>query len=139
MLELKKKNRDKNPIQSRLSSQGRGKTEWPRHGLREPRLEAYLGPAPVVQRMSREDRPGAFPKFARGPIEPSAKRQNGLSWSLIIQGLDSSLPALGHNSELVGSTKKRCREAVPRLTLAARRAVLVKCRARGWQNCNMLA
>ena len=87
-----------------MCSQGRGKTEWPRHGLREPRLD--LGPAPVVQRMSREDRLSSFRKLERGPMEPSA---NGLSWSLIIQGLDSSMPALGHNSELVGSTKKRCR------------------------------
>ena len=134
MLELEKINRDKNPIESRLFSQGRGKTEWPRHGLREPRLDAYLGPASVIQRMSREDRPGSFRKLARGPMEPSA---NGLSWSLIIQGLDSSMHTLGHNSELVGSTKKGA-ETVPRLALAARRAVLVKCRARGWQTYNML-
>ena len=68
-------------------------------------------------------------------MEPSA---NGLHWSLIIQGLDSSMPALGRNSELVGSTTNIA-EAVPRLAIAARRAVLVTCRALGWQVYNMLA
>ena len=84
--------------------------------------------------MSREDRPGSFRKLARGPMEPLA---NGLSGSLIIQDLDSSILAQGYNSELVGGTKKGA-EAVPRLALGARRAVLVKCRARGWQMFNML-
>ena len=56
--------------------------------------------------MSRQERPDSFRELARGPMEPSAKQQNGLSWSLISR-LDSSMPALGHNSELVGSTKKK--------------------------------
>ena len=34
--------------------------------------------------MSREERPASCRKLARGPVGPSAKRQNGLSWSLII-------------------------------------------------------
>ena len=54
-------------------------------------------------------------------MKPSA---NGRSSSLIIQGLDSSMHALGHYSRLAGSTKKGT-EAVPKLALAARRAVLV--------------
>ena len=49
------------------------------------------------------------------------------------------MPALGHNSELVGSTKEKGAETVPRLALAARGAVLEKCGARGWQMYNMLA
>ena len=47
---------------------------------------------------------GVFCKVARGPVEPSA---NGRSSSLIIQGLDSSRHARGHNSSLAGSTKKK--------------------------------
>ena len=70
---------------------------------------------------SREDRPGSFCKVARGPMKPSA---NGRSSSRIIQGLDSSMHALGHNSGPAGSTKKKTK-AVPRLGLAARRTVLV--------------
>ena len=47
MLELDENNHDKNPIESRLFSQGKGKTEWPRHGLRKPRLEyAHLDQLP---------------------------------------------------------------------------------------------
>ena len=57
---------------------------------------------------------------------------DGRSASLIIQGLDSSMHALGHNSRpagrttsrLAGSTKKGT-EAVPRLALAARGAMLL--------------
>ena len=99
-----------------------------------------LGPAPVVPMTSREDRPESFRKLARGPIEPSAKRQNGLTWSLIIQGLDFSMPALGNNSELVASRPKKVqRRYRPRLALAGRGAVFVKCGTRGWQKYNMLA
>ena len=44
------------------------------------------------------------------------------------------MPALGHNSERVGSTKKeKGAETVPRHSLAVREAMLVICRARGWQ------
>ena len=64
---------------------------------------------------------GVFCKVARGPVEPSA---NGRSSSLIIQGLDSSMHALGRNSGLAGSTKKGT-EAAPGLVLAARGAMLV--------------
>ena len=73
---------------------------------RTPGAEArpLLGPGPVVQSMPRAKRPGSFRKLARGPMESEAKRQNGLYWSMIIQGLDSSMPALGHASELIGST-----------------------------------
>ena len=54
-------------------------------------------------------------------MNPSA---NGRSSSLLIQGLYSSMHALEYNSGLAGSTKKGA-EAVPRLALAARGAVLV--------------
>ena len=54
-------------------------------------------------------------------MKPSA---NGRSLSLIIQGLDSSMHALGHESGLAGGAKKGT-EAVPRLALAARGAMLV--------------
>ena len=49
---------------------------------------------------------------------------NGRSSSLIIQGIDSSMHALEHNSGLAGSTKKGTK-AVPRLALAAPGAILV--------------
>ena len=104
------------------------------------RRQAYLGP-PLVQRWSREHLLGSFRTSAQGPRKPSA---NGRSSSLIIEGLDSTMQALGHNSRLAGSTKsrlarstERSTEAVPRLALAARRAELAKCRARGWPICNV--
>ena len=49
------------------------------------------------------------------------------------------MPALGHNSEPVGSTKNKGAETVPRHALALRAAMLVICRARGWQEDNKLA
>ena len=49
------------------------------------------------------------------------------------------MPALGHNSELVGRTKNKGAETVPRLELTARGAVLLKYGARSWQMYNMLA
>ena len=54
-------------------------------------------------------------------MKPSA---NGRSSSLITQGLDSSMHALGYNSGLAESTRKGT-EVVPRLALAARGAMLV--------------
>ena len=62
-------------------------------------------------------------------MKPSA---DGRSASLIIQGLDSSMHALGHNSKpagsttssLAGSTQKGA-EAVPRFALASRGAMLL--------------
>ena len=59
-------------------------------------------------------------------MKPSA---NGRSSSVIVQGLASSMHALGHNSRRARSTKKGT-EAVPRLALAARRAVLRNAGAR---------
>ena len=48
------------------------------------------------------------------------------------------MPALGHNSERVGSTKTKGAATVPRHALAVREAMLVICRARGWQfNCKL--
>ena len=135
MLVLEKQSIQKNLIESRLFSRGRGKTEWPTHGLREPRLEAYLGPAPVVERRFREDRPGSFCKLARGPMEPSG---NGRSSSLISQGLDSSMRALRHKSGLARSTKEGT-GAYPRLALAARGAVLVNAEREAGKVFNMLA
>ena len=100
---------------------GRGTTEEPRHGLRESRREVYLGAAPVVQRKSRQHRPGSFRKLTRGPMKRSA---TGRSSSLIIQGIDSSVHALENNSGLAGSAKNGT-DTVPRLALAARGAMLV--------------
>ena len=86
---------------------GRGKTEWPRAlGIlaRTQGAEAVnlCRSSAGSLRRSREQRPGSFYKFARGPMRPSV---NGRSSSLIIQGLDSSMHDLGHNSRLAGSTK----------------------------------
>ena len=49
------------------------------------------------------------------------------------------MPALGHNSEPVGSTKNKGAETVPRHALALRAAMLVICRARGWQKGSKMA
>ena len=91
-------------IESRLFSRGRGRTEETRHGLREPRRESYLGPAPVVQKRSREDRPGSLCKFARGPMNPSANRRSS---SLIIQGPDPVRMPTQNSSSAESSRRQR--------------------------------
>ena len=68
-------------------------------------------------------------------MKPSA---NGRSLSLIIQGLDSSMRALGHKSGLARSTKEGT-GAYPRLALAARGAVLVNAEREAGKVFNMLA
>ena len=49
------------------------------------------------------------------------------------------MPALGHKSERVESTKTKGADTVPRHALAVREAMLVICTARGWQKDNKLA
>ena len=83
------------PIESRLfredSARRRSPGPWaPRHGLREPRRQAYLGPALVVQTAVPAKIGLATSANLHGLMKSS---ENGLSSSRISRRLESSMHA----------------------------------------------
>ena len=69
-----------------------------------------------------------------GVAEQLAEGRNSKP-GLLSRGFDSSMYALGHKCELVGSAKKRWRRGTEACT-GCSRSDAVKCGACGWQNCD---
>ena len=143
------------PIESRLfredSARRRSPGPWaPRHGLREPRRQAYLGPALVVQTAVPAKIGLATSANLHGLMKSS---ENGLSSSRISRRLESSMHASAkfricrkhqkkarrlHIRQSSGQPRDAGDRGDTEACASCSRSYAGKCGARGWQICNNL-